>query len=117
MGNKKRAIVADDQIRLSQNAITNIDEIAGYIAFIKHQPINAIKIVEAIYKTIDCIALNPLAFKECSHIKTKNKIYRQAVCSSWHIIYKVLPTYITILGVIHTSKNPTEIKILLKGIK
>lgn len=43
MGKQTHAATATYKIRLSDNAIRNIDEIRGYIAFINHQPMNAIK--------------------------------------------------------------------------
>lgn len=109
MGKQKRPTDTALQINLSQNASKNINEIAEYIAFIKYQPLNATKVVDAIFKTLDCIAQNPYAFKMCPHFKTKTKIYRQAVCLSWNIIYKVGSSTITILGIIHTSRRPAKI--------
>jgi hypothetical protein len=47
MDKQTDAITTAYQIRLSENAIQNIDEITGYIAFIKHQPMNAIKVGDA----------------------------------------------------------------------
>jgi hypothetical protein len=43
------------QVRLSENALQNIDEITGYIAFINHQPMNAIKVGDALFEAIDKI--------------------------------------------------------------
>ena len=43
---------------------------------------NAIKIGDTIFNTIDRIAENPFAFKECEELPTKNKIYRKAICKS-----------------------------------
>ena len=102
------------QIRLSENALQNIDEITGYIAFINHQPLNAIKVGDAVFNALDRIQSNPFAFIECPFIPTKTKIYRQAICLSWYIVYKVIDTQITILGIIHTSRKPSKIKVLRK---
>jgi hypothetical protein len=44
MGRKKEAAPKAYQVRISTNALQNIDEITGYIAFINHQPLNAIKV-------------------------------------------------------------------------
>jgi hypothetical protein len=63
MGRKEKATSKAYQVRISTNALQNIDEITGYIAFINHQPLNAIKVGDAIFATIDRIALNPFAFK------------------------------------------------------
>jgi len=55
MGRKKATIEKAYQIRLSENAVRNIDEIIDYIALIKHQPLNAIKVGDAIYGAIQKI--------------------------------------------------------------
>ena len=114
MGSSKKKTPAKYQLRLSANALQNIDEITGYIAFINHQPSNAIKVGDAIFKTFDRIALNPFSFKECEEISTKTKIYRRAVCFSWLIIYKITPVEIIILGIIHKSRKPARLKVLRK---
>jgi len=116
MGAKKKAIATAYQIRLSQNALQNINEITGYIAFINHQPMNAIKMGDAIFETIDRIAQNPFAFKECEQLSTKTKMYRQARCASWYIIYKIIASNfnIIILGIIHILNKPSKRKMLRK---
>jgi plasmid stabilization system protein ParE len=74
------------QVRISVNALQNIEEITGYIAFVNQQPLNAIKVGDALFKTMDRIAINPLAFRECEELPTKTKMYRRAACYSWWII-------------------------------
>ncbi len=113
MGPQKETIKTR-QIRVSTNAFHNIYEISRYLAFINKQPLNAIKVGDAIFKTIDRIEQNPFAFKECEQIPTKTKMYRQAVCLSWKIIFKITVTEIIILGVIHGARNPSKIKALGK---
>ncbi len=114
MGRKKAAIEKAYQIRLSENAVRNIDEIIDYIALIKHQPLNAIKVGDAIYGAIQEIEINPYIYKECSFIPTKSRIYRQKTCLSWYIIYKIAPPEIIVLGIIHTSRKPSKRKLLRK---
>jgi hypothetical protein len=41
------------------------------------------------FDVIDRIVVNPLAFRECEELRTKAKIYRRALCSSWQIIYRI----------------------------
>jgi plasmid stabilization system protein ParE len=114
MGRKKKTTATTFEVRLSQNALQNIDEITGYIAFINHQPSNAIKIGDSILETIDRISANPFAFRECEELATKTKIYRRAVCHSWSIIYKITGNIILILGIIHHSRRPSAFKKLRK---
>ncbi len=96
------------QIRISVNALQNIEEITGYIAFINQQPLNAIKVGDAIFDVIDRIAANPLAFRECEELPTKAKIYRRALCFSWHIIYRIKAEQIVVLGIIHSQDGRHE---------
>jgi plasmid stabilization system protein ParE len=114
MEKQTSAITANYKVRIAESAITNIDEITGYIAFINHQPQNAIMVGDALFDAFDRIKKHPFAFKECEHITTKTKMYRQAICLSWYIIYKVVAQQITILGIIHASRKPTKIKALRK---
>jgi plasmid stabilization system protein ParE len=89
MGRKEKATSKAYQVRVSTNALQNIDEITGYIAIINHQPMNAIKVGDAIFATIDRIERNPLAFKERAEIPTKSKMYRTAACNSWSDLMKM----------------------------
>ena len=110
MGNTKEKTPKTCSLRVTDNALQNINDITGYIAYIKHQPLNAIRVGDNILKTIDRIEKNPFAFRECEEIPTRNKIYRKAVYLSWLIIYKIKPAEIVILGIIHGSRKPTKIK-------
>jgi plasmid stabilization system protein ParE len=104
-------------VRLSENTLQNINEITGYIAFINHQPLNAIRVGDRIFETIDHIGQNPYSFSECEEIPTKTKIYRKAVCLSWLIIYKIKPSEIIILGILHSSRKPSKIKAIKRDNK
>lgn len=114
MGHTEEKAPEAYSLRISDNALQNIDDITGYIAYIKHQPLTAIRVGDKIFLTIDRIEKNPLAFRECREIPTKTKIYRQAVCMSWLLIYKVKASKIVILGIIHTSRKPSRIRSLSK---
>lgn len=102
------------KVRITENARQDIDYITGYIAFIHHQPLNAIRVGDAIFDTIDRIGQNPYAYRQCEEIPTSSKIYRKAVCLSWLIIYKIKVREVIILGIIHSSRKPSRIKKLRK---
>lgn len=110
MGNTKDKAPKTYSLRLSENALQNIDDITGYIAYIKQQPLNAIRVGDKIFETIDRIEQNPLAFRECEEIPTKTKIYRKAVCLSWLIIYKIKVSEIVVLGIIHGSRRASKVR-------
>ncbi len=82
MGNTKGKTQETYFLKVSENALRDIDHITGSIAFIKHQPINAIRVGDKIFETMGRIEQNPLAFQECEEIPTKTKIYRKATCMS-----------------------------------
>jgi plasmid stabilization system protein ParE len=81
---------------------------------VKHQPLNAVLVGDKIFNTIFRIGKNPFAFRECPEIPTKNKIYRQAVCLSWLVIYKIDSLEIRILGIIHSGRKKSRIRNLKK---
>ena len=88
--------------------------ITDFIAYVNGQPLNAVKVGDAIFDTIEKIRKNPFAYKECEAIPTKTKIYRQAVCMSWLIIYKIMRSEIRVLGIIHAARRPAVVKKLRK---
>lgn len=110
MGSTKKETGKTYSLRITENALQNIDDITGYIAFIRHEPLNAIRVGDKIFETIGRIEQNPLAFRECEEIPSKTKIYRKAVCMSWLIIYKIKVSEIVILGIIHGSRRASKIR-------
>ena len=55
MGHTEEKAPEAYSLRISDNALQNIDDITGYIAYIKHQPLTAIRIGDKIFQTIDLI--------------------------------------------------------------
>ncbi len=74
MGYTKEKAPKAYSIKITENALQNIDNITGYI---NYQPLNAIRVGDRIFETTDRIEQNPLAFRECEEISTKTKIYRK----------------------------------------
>lgn len=114
MGKEKRKTSQTQQIRVTTSAAHDIDEITNYIAFVKKQPITAVRVGDAILEVILKVSQSPHAYKECEAIPTKTKIYRQAACLSWLVIYKITISEIIILGIIHASRKASKIKKLRK---
>ncbi len=81
---------------------------------VNQQPLNAIKVGDALLATIDRITASPFLFRQCEEIPTKGKIYRKATCYSWPVIYRIKINEIIILGIIHGSCRPVRIKKLRK---
>lgn len=114
MGDKRKKITNTYEVKISSNALKNFDEIMEHITSVEFQPANAIKVGQTFYKYFDKIELNPYSFGECKHIPTKTKMYRQVVCLSWIIVYKINTPVVTIIGIIHKSRQPSKIKLLKK---
>jgi plasmid stabilization system protein ParE len=114
MGKQKETAAKTYQVRVSVNALQNIDEITGYIAFINQQPLNAIKVGDALLAAIENIGNHPTAYKGCEELPTKSKMYRKAICLSWTIVFRIKGSEVVILGIIHTARRPAFIKILKK---
>ena len=51
MGNAKEKASKTYTLRVTENALQNINEITGYIAYIKHQPLNAIRVGDKLFET------------------------------------------------------------------
>jgi plasmid stabilization system protein ParE len=97
-------------VRITQNALQNIDDITGFIAFINHQPHNAIGVGDAIFQTIERIGDNPFAFRECEEMRTKNKIYRKAVCKSWLIVFRIKAKEVVIIGILYAARRASKVR-------
>jgi plasmid stabilization system protein ParE len=110
MGISKEETSKAYSLRITEHALQNIDDITGYIAYIKHEPLNAIHVGDEILKTFEHIEKNPLAFRACEEIPTKNKIYRKAVCLNWLIIFKIKPAEIVVLGIIHGHRKSSRLR-------
>ena len=114
MGQTKKAAPATYEVRVSSNALQNLREITGYIAFVQQQPLNAMKVSEAIEAAIDRISHTPTAFREVVQIPTVSKMYRRAVCLSWSIIFRIKDGDILILGIMHTASRLSKLRALRK---
>ena len=53
MGNTKEKAPKTYSLSIAKSALQNIDDITGYIAYIKHQSLNAIRVGDKIFETID----------------------------------------------------------------
>ncbi len=110
MGKKEKTVAQKHKIRIQDEAYNDIEQITDFIVTQNQQPLNAIKVADSIFQAIDKIGNNPFAYKECEAIPTKSKIYRQAKCLSWLIIFRISSAEILILGVVHGARNPSAIK-------
>src|SRR4051794_30727887 len=104
MGKKEKEARGSFTLSISLAALNDFDEITDFITYVNGQPLNAIKVGNAIFEVIGKIKENPFAYKECEAIQTKTRMYRQAVCMSWLIIYKIMKNEIHILGIIHGAR-------------
>jgi len=110
MDKKEKENSASFRLSILLPALNDIDEITDFIAYVHGEPLNAIKVGDTIFDTIEKIRKDPCAYKVCDAIPAKTKIYRQAVCMSWLIIYKIIKNEIRVLGIIHGGRRPVVLK-------
>lgn len=91
---------------LAENQIVEIEE---YISLYMLQPNNAFLVLSEIYDKFEKIKQNPYLFEACKWLPNENNIYRNCVCLSWKIIYKIDDDTIKVLAIIHSSRHPREI--------
>ena len=104
------------KIRISDNALIDLIGITDFIEFENFQRENSIKVGKTILAEIDIISLNPYSFKECKYLPTKSKMYRQILCLSWSIIYRIIEDEIVVLGIVNSARKPSMIK-KLRSVK
>jgi len=110
MGREKAENPKQFTLEISEEYFQNLEEIVNYIAFEKHQPLNAIKIATGINKVMNKIIDNPFIYSACENLPTKTKIYREATYKTWLIIFKVKNNNITILGVLSGKRKTSSFK-------
>lgn len=110
MGTKETRNFEQYSLIVSDKYYSNLQEIVDYIRFVKHQPINSVKIGDGIQKSMNKIILNPTIYAECENIPSQSKIYREAVYKTWQIIFKLKGNTITILGVLSGKRKPSRFK-------
>ena len=110
MGGREKGTAETRRTRTTKQAFQEIKDIKYFFEVTCRHPSYAIRVTEAIREMIGKIGANPYLFKECDHLPTKSKIYRQANCLSYLIIYKITKTEVIILKVTHSARNPSEIR-------
>lgn len=99
------------EVRISNYAFCNLEEIYQYIAFNDFKPTVASEVVAAIEsKILKDIPSFPTFYPECPARRTKSKIYRQAMCKNYKVIFKVEGKVISIIGIVHSSRSASFIK-------
>jgi len=92
MAKQKKAITTTRQIRVSVNALKNINEITGYIAFVNQEPLNAIKAGDAFLDSLTGLNKIHLLLKNVLNFQPKQKyIGRQSVIPGLLSIKSQLP--------------------------
>jgi plasmid stabilization system protein ParE len=102
-------------VRWVNNAVSQLKAIIDYIEPDSIAASNAV--IDEIITFADSFSEMPMRHPECKELPTKSKIYRNAIYNKkYRIIYKVTSSEVVILGIIHTSRSPSEIK-KLRGLK
>jgi hypothetical protein len=73
MGKKENETSKSFRLSISLAALNDFDEITDCIAYVNGQPLNAIKVGDAIFKAMDKIRENPLFTKSAKQFLQKLK--------------------------------------------
>ncbi len=95
-------------LRWTGNAVGQLKAATDYLEQFSEKSAN--ELLNELIGFVDTLPAMPLRFPECPYLRTKDKIYRNALWDKYRIIYKVLPDEVIVLGIIHVSRNPGEIK-------
>ena len=97
-------------VNITKNAEDDLNEIILFIA--RHNPQNAIKIMEKIHARINTLDHSPYRGSYVPELLIRNiKEYRQIIESPWKIIYKVDDNIVNILAIIDSRRNLQDILI------
>lgn len=107
---KERKGTQKPYIIIKRQYYLQLEKIVNYIAYEKLEPSSALKVVTGINGILEKIFAEPTSFSECENLPTKNKIYREARCKTWLIIFKLKSNTITILGVFSGKQKPSSFK-------
>ena len=94
------------QVVLSENAVNEFEEIIEYIAYVNHQPLNAISIGEEFIELIEKIASNPFPYKINPYKSVLNENYKYINFYNWMVFFRIIEDSIEIQGIIHGSRRP-----------
>jgi plasmid stabilization system protein ParE len=101
------------QVRISNYAFSNLEEIHVYISYIDERPITANQVIDAIQNSIlVSIPKYPFRYPECPARRTIKKMYDQAIVKNYKILFKIESNLISIIAVVHSSRSRN----FLKGI-
>jgi plasmid stabilization system protein ParE len=101
------------EIRWTENAVNQLNSILNY--FEEFSEVLPNQVLDEIILLADSLINMPFRYPECKELPTKTKIYRSALYQKqYRIIYRVSSDEVIVLGIIHTSRNPSEIKKLKK---
>ena len=100
---KKQETIIQDKV------YEHVDEIYSYIKTNSLQ--SAEKFKKELKQKIEEVEMQPTSYPPEMILNTKRRMYRFAIImKSWKIVFKVTQKLLIILGIIHTSRHPNEIK-------
>lgn len=94
----------------SSRAKKSLKEIYNYIK--KDSPSSAKKVREDVIKLVKSLKISPAKFQVDSVIDKKE--YHSIPVWSYKVIYRILGNEIRVIDVFHTSRNPDELKKIVK---
>ena len=97
------------EVVVSDMALKSLEQIYEY--GIETFAINAATIfIEELIARIEQLSKNYLFHPECRFLSTKSQMYRNLMHGSYLVIYRITPTRIEVLNVLHGSRSISAIK-------
>jgi plasmid stabilization system protein ParE len=66
--------------------------------------------IDELISRIEQLSTSYLHHPECRYLATKSQMYRNLIHGSYLVIYRITPTRVEVLNIIHSSRSISHIK-------
>jgi plasmid stabilization system protein ParE len=95
-------------VKVSYQAKSSLKEIVSYIK--KDSPMAANRVRKELINILKSLKNPPERYPKEKLLKERNKNYRSAIKWNYKIVYLFSGNQVEVLDIIHTSRNPEELK-------
>jgi toxin ParE1/3/4 len=97
------------EVAISEMALTSLEKVYEY--GIETFALTAATIfIEELISRIEQLSTSYLYHPECRYLATKSQMYRNLIHGSYLVIYRISPTRVEVLNVLHSSRSISTIK-------
>jgi len=99
----RKQVELSDEFKASRTHIYDYTiDMFGYL--------QAERYLQLIENALDTLYYFHLAYPECRHLATKNRIYRNIILDAHLIIYRITDKRIEVLNIVHSASNIGKIR-------